>query len=203
MKKLLLNSINAFLLLILFTQTSQADWPLCSKPEFRGKIIDAQTKQPIEGAVALVLYNNEMLIGGPGGPNDYTFPVKETLTDKKGEFYFPSRYSLHIVSKCDYVSFIFYKPGYNESYGGPVNMDAALTEKYFSTGNIGHELEIERGTFEKHNYVKWKGIVGIVELKKGTSTPSAPNGYSSTQLPLLFKALNEERKNRGYQDELK
>ena len=36
--------------------TSAYSWPIYSKPEFRGRVIDAETKQPIEGAVVVVLY---------------------------------------------------------------------------------------------------------------------------------------------------
>lgn len=194
--------IVVLILIISLAQTSQADWPLYSAPEFRGRIIDAEMKQPIEGAVAVALYDKEMLIGGPGGPNSYVYHAKESLTDKKGEFFFPSYFSLHIISKGDGVRFIFYKPGYMADYG-PIKIKPILMEKYFSTGKVGEELEIEGGTFEQGSYVKWKGPLGIVELKKGESDPSTPSNYRSTELPLLFKALNEDRRKRGYQGELK
>ncbi len=194
--------IAALILIISLAQTSQADWPLYSTPEFRGRIIDVETKEPIEGAVAVALYDKEMLIGGPGGPNSYVYHAKESLTDKKGEFYFPSYFSLHIISKGDGVRFIFYKPSYMADYG-PIKIKPILMEKYFSAGKVGEELEIEEGSFKDSSYVKWKGPVGIVELKKGERDPSMPSNYRSTELPLLFKALNEDRRNRGYKGELK
>ena len=36
---------------------------LYSKPEFRGRVIDAETKQPIEGAVVVVLYEKWQFAG--------------------------------------------------------------------------------------------------------------------------------------------
>lgn len=67
MKKLRLISFAVFLAIISFVQNSQADWPITRYPELRGRIIDAETKEPIEGAVAVVYYYADMLIGGPGG----------------------------------------------------------------------------------------------------------------------------------------
>ena len=188
-------SINGFL----FTTSVHAGGPIYSKPAFRGRIIDAETKEPIEGAVAVVLYNKEPLIGGPAGVSDYAFRAKEMLTDKKGEFYFPPYSSLLIFTKGTGVDFIFYKPGYMANYG-PTNLDAFLTEKYFSSDVIGKEAEIVKDYGRPASY---KGPLGIVELKKGEHSPSTPGDYRSDKLPLLYKAINEDRRNRGYKGEEK
>ena len=189
-----------FVVIISLAQTSQADWPLYSKPEYRGRIIDAKTKQPIEGAVAVVLYYKENLIGGPGGPNSDVFKAREILTDANGEFFFPSHSSLHIITKGDIVRFIFYKPGYMAS-PGPLNIDSFLWEQYFSADEVGKESEIhvKRGT-----PASYKGPMGIVELKKAETSderrigvPSTPMDYTSKDLPLLFKTINADRKERG------
>ena len=192
--------IVVFVVIILLAQTCQAEWPLYSKPEYSGRIIDAETKQPIEGAVAVVLYYKENLIGGPGGPNSYVFKAREILTDAKGEFYFPSHSSLHIITKGDIVRFIFYKPGYMAS-PGPMNIDSFLWEQYFSADEVGKvaEIHVKRG-----RPASYKGPMGIVELKKAKTyderrigVPSTPTGYTSKALPLLFKAINDDRKERG------
>lgn len=182
--------------------TAHAGSIFYNKPEFRGRIIDAETKEPIESAVAVVLYDKWAMIGGPGGPSSYTFHAKETLTNNKGEFSLPSYSSLTLSSMDAGVTFIFYKPGYMASYG-LANRSPLLTEAYFSTGNVGEEIEVAAKTFDKRSYIKWKGPVGIVELKKGESDPSTPSDYRSNQLPLLFRAINEDRGIRGYQGELK
>lgn len=203
MSKYFFAIIVALVFIISLAQTSQAEWPLYNTPAFRGRIIDAETKEPIEGAVAVALYDKEMLIGGPGGPNSYVYHAKESLTDKKGEFYFPSYFSLHIISKGDGVRFIFYKTGYMADYG-PTKIKPILMEKYFSAGKVGEELEIEGRLFELDNYTKWKGPLGIVELKKAKTYnerriggPSTPTDYTSKELPLLFKAITDDRKERG------
>jgi hypothetical protein len=204
MKKL---TISIILILSLLNAGSvvYAGGPLYSKPEFKGRIIDAETKQPIEGAVAVVLYDKRPLIGGLGslgGVSSYVFHAKETLTDSKGEFRLPAYSSVLLFTEDTGVRFIFYKPGYMAGYG-PTKISPTLIELYFSAGKVGEELEIEGGTFEQGSYTKWKGPLGIVELKKGERDPSTPSQYRSEELPLLFKALNEDRRNRGYKGELK
>ena len=93
--------------------TSQAfAWLIYNKPEFRGKVIDAETKQPVEGAVVVVLYE-KWEFGGPGGGNTLPMDAKETMTDNMGEFYFPSyKTMIGPLSRASEVSFIIFKPGY-------------------------------------------------------------------------------------------
>ena len=186
-----------FVLVVSFTQISQATG-LYSKPEFRGRVIDAESKQPIEGAVVVVLYYKRSNFSlNPGGPSSYVTKAKETLTDNKGEFYFPSYSELLLFTEDTYVEFIFYKPGYMTSHG-PTNV--VSREEYFSSDVIGKEGEIHA---KRGRPASYKGPMGIVELKQGERDPSTPSNYRSSDLPLLFKALNEDRKNRGYHGELK
>lgn len=186
--------------------TSAYSWLFYSKPEFRGRVIDAETKQPIEGAVVVVLYKKEPMIGGPGGPSPYVFEAKETLTDKNGEFYFPShRTIIGPLSRNDRAEFIFFKPGYKAISDFDMIEGVKISkERYFAIEKdmVGKEGEIEEiDDWETlHTY---KGPLGIVELKRGEHDPSTPTDYRSEKLPLLFKALNEDRRNRGYKGELK
>jgi hypothetical protein len=189
--------IVAVILIISLAQTSHAVG-LYSKPEFRGRVIDAETKQPVEGSVVVVLYYKQSTISiDPGGFSPYVFKAKETLTDTKGEFFFSSYSSVLLFTEDAGVDFIFYKPGYMADYG-PTNV--VSWEKYFSSDVIGKEGEIHA---KQGTPASYKGPLGIVELKKGERDPSTPSNYRSTELPLLFKALNEDRRNRGYKGELK
>jgi hypothetical protein len=71
--------------LILNTSQSFAAWLIYHKPEFRGKVIDAETKKPIEGAVAVVLYSKYTA----GITKRYiSDKSKRDYYDKNGEFYF-------------------------------------------------------------------------------------------------------------------
>lgn len=180
---------------------------LYHKPEFRGRIIDAETKAPIESAVAVVMYYKQPLIGSPGGPNAYVFEAKETLTDGRGEFYFPSLTSMNVFTRDMGTHFIFYKPGFmavsERVYYVGIPGGGIAMEEYFSTDVIGKEVEIEMMNAPAGKFVKWKGPLGIVELKKGESYPSTPAAYRSNKLPILFKAINEERRIRGHRGDVK
>jgi len=192
------NIISFALVILLFSSSSVFAQPLYSKPEFRGRIIDAQTKEPIGGAVAVVLYYKQSLIGGPGGPNSYIFEAKETLTDNKGEFYFPSLTSLNLFARDSGIRFIFYKPGYMAGYG-PEGLDASLIQKYFETDVVGKEAQIHNNRGRPASY---KGPLGIVEMKmvspeKAMSPGNISDSFGPKQLPLYYKAVEEDLINRG------
>ena len=58
--------------------------PACAgfvRGPFSGKVIDAETKEPIESAVVLVVWNKAIYLS-PGGPSTYFLAAKETLTGK-------------------------------------------------------------------------------------------------------------------------
>jgi len=197
MSKILIKLIILFFL-IASISTAYAGL-IYSKPEFRGRVIDAETKEPIEGAVVVALYYNYPLFSGPGGPSAYVFHAQETLTDEKGIFYIPSYSRLTLYFRDVDVDFIIFKPGYMSCYG-PTHINTQLVEKYFSIDVIGKVAEIEDGSFEEGNYVKWKGPLGVVELKKAKmreerrKTRPSRGGLGKVKLPILFKILEEEYK---------
>ena len=197
----------ALLTTALFFSNSDADWLFYHKPEFKGKIIDAETKAPIEGVVVVVAYEKHTLVAGPGGGYSTVIKAKETLTDEKGEFYFPS-YTTMIqpLSKTSYATFTIYKPGYigfPSFYKAPVNplsnFPENVQEPFFSEGPVGRQGAIREGDPEKI----YKVTFGVVELPKVTTDarkqradaiPEVPYGVGSKELPLLYRAINEERK---------
>ena len=73
-----------------FYVTESFAWLIFHKPEYKGKIIDADTNEPIEGVVVVALYNTRSIIGGPAGLLYHTIHAKEVLTDKNGEFVIPT-----------------------------------------------------------------------------------------------------------------
>ena len=104
------------LILALDVSQSYAGWLVYHKPEFKGIVIDAETKAPIEGAVMVVEYYTQPLITGPAGGSSSVMKVKETLTDKKGEYDFPPYTTLIQPNSIeDHAEFIIYKPGYKSS----------------------------------------------------------------------------------------
>jgi len=209
MKSRLLRWMTAVILMNVFAAPANA-WLIYSKPEFHGKVIDSETKEPIAGAVVVVLYYKRSTFSlNPGGPSSFVTKAKETLTDKQGEFFFPRYSELMWLNEDVGARFIFFKPGYHAGYG-PAYIAPLLTEKYFSAGEIAKEVEIEAGSFDNSSYVKWKGPMGIVELKKARTReeklrtmPSPPANYTSKELPILIKFINSEINNLGLKGEYK
>jgi len=135
---------------------------------------------------------------GTGGNSD-VMKVKETLTDKKGEFYFPPYTTLiQPFSTEDKAEFIFFKPG----YGGPIYTSKEMTpdneENYFSK-EIGSTGQLV-GAID-NNFVVIFGIVELSKLKTKEERLNASRisitDNDKNEAPLLYKALDEERKSLG------
>jgi hypothetical protein len=190
---------------VLAASQSSAAWLIYHKPEFRGKVIDAETKGPIEGAVVVVTYSK--YTAGIAGRDISVIKAKETLTDKNGGFYFPA-YTTIIgpLSGEDKAEFIIYKPGYGSFPNYQVTPSWRMTDQegFFSRG-IG-------GTGELAGAVNTtiKVTFGIVELpplktreERLKAMPSPPTDIRSKELPILYKAMNDERRRLGLKGEIK
>ena len=80
---------------------------------YYGKVIDSATKQPIEGAAVLVVYNTEHW--GLAGSVTHFADAQETLTDKNGEFRIPAKRvnTFRALSGWElFPQVIIFKPGY-------------------------------------------------------------------------------------------
>ena len=103
------------LALILFPILFLVVWfnvPYYYLPPFEGKVIDAETKQPISGAAVLAVYYGEYAT--VQGANTYEVDAQETLSDEKGEFkiaevkeWFGEHPGTPVKAKL-----IIFKPGY-------------------------------------------------------------------------------------------
>ena len=83
---------------------------------WRGKVIEAETKKPIEGAVVVaVWYSKPFYPWAVGGTSPEPMKVVETVTNADGEFSFSSRYFLYIpvLREVSGPDFLVYKPGYD------------------------------------------------------------------------------------------
>lgn len=201
MKNLLTALLFFTFLVVLLPTTSFASWLIYHKPAFKGKVIDAATKAPIAGAVVVAAYYKSTM----GVPHHYSSIInaQETLTDQNGEFSIPS-YTTMIqpLSVSFYVDFIIYKPGYGNFPQQHVSpQKTGVRPEDFFSGDYGKEGELT--WLDK----KIKVTFGIVELprlqtreERLRAMPSGPGDVTSKELPLLFKAINEERRNWGLQE---
>ncbi len=204
--------ILSMLIIVFYGCSSEAGWLIYHKPAFQGKVIDAETMQPIEGAVVVVVYEKGNW-NGPGGGYTSAVKVKETLTDKNGEFKFPSYTTLILpfFSEESFAEFIIYKPGYGNFSASrtypPGDMPLDVLEKFF-TGDVGKEGELPEvgivGGQSKIVYT-WKVFWGVVELPKLKTReerirniPSLPSELEFLEeQKKLIQLINEEEVNLG------
>ncbi|NWF76885.1 MAG: hypothetical protein HXY53_10055 [Nitrospirae bacterium] len=163
---------------------------------FRGKVIDADTKEPIEGAVVVASWLEERAT--PAGPTSRLKDVKETLTDKNGEWVIKGpkgRDGGNITAIFTFLTgtyytlppeFIVFKPGYC-SYPA------------------GFGIETCKEKMKTYNFTKSENIGEIVELRKLTIRedrlkvlPSPVAGENSLKKQGQFiRLINEESKHLG------
>lgn len=173
-----------------FTDSASAGsgWIIYHESAFKGKVIDTETKEPIEGAVVVAIYRIR----------EYSFvesntmakDVKEVLTNKNGEFYIPSHtfLSFYPIAKGEAPAFIIYKPGYS-TFGG------LYYYNYFPDSPLREDIYTLAEFFKK-------GVtVELMRLKtkeeRLDNIPSSPTDMRSKKLPLLYRAINKENKRFG------
>ncbi len=109
-------SLIIYTLFLFFTTTSvmaSSGWIIYYESTFKGKVIDVETLEPIEGAVVAAIYDVTVL--GPLDSGSDTADVQETLTDSNGEYHISSNiffYPWPFTLGGEETTFIIYKPGY-------------------------------------------------------------------------------------------
>ncbi len=198
-------SLTLFVLILsmlMLSTISHASWLFYNKSEFRGRIVDDETKSPISGVVIVAMYYKSPIISGPAGGSSSIVHVKETLTNEEGEFYIPA-YSTVIqpLSIEGTVEFIIYKPGYKSYPSYPIFPLKYIGPAKLFSNEIGTKLEVKRG--DEIISVS-SGTVELLKVRtrdeRLKATPGTPGFISSSDLPLLYKAINEEQKRFGLKE---
>ena len=148
---------------------------------YRGKVVNAETGEPIEGVVVLGVWYTE--IGTVAGPKHHYYDATETVTDKNGEFEIHGK-GLRLFSNLEPVYITVFKAGYNES---------GLTWK-----------PEKEGDYIYHPDIKWKDNRPTIPLKKLTmeerkrrGTPSRHSSVPIEKMKLLTEEINKERIYQG------
>lgn len=200
MKKTIVVMLLTYFSVILTPPCVNAGWLVYRKPEFKGKVIDAASREPITGAVVAVMYYSAPILTGPGGGSPYIIHVKEALTDEDGMFLIPSYTTLIQPNSLeDRADFIIYKPGYGSFPEFAVKPYPPIYLEEFFT----REIE-ERGEIRVDSIAGTKVfpvIYGIVELPKletkeerlRAAPSTRPGQLAPEDIPLLYKAINEDR----------
>jgi hypothetical protein len=204
-----MNYVKITMLIVLATMfiasTSEAGWLIYHKSEFKGKVIDAETKQPLQGAVVVVVYNKTTM-GLGAGTISSIIHVREALTDKDGVFLIPSYTTIiQPFSWSSSASFIIFKPGcgtFPRKHAYPPVLSLPEQEIFFSAG-VGTERLLSVYVADwKYEYRTLK--TGIVELPKFKTREERKQAWmdadifgadvNARELPLLYKMVNDESK---------
>jgi hypothetical protein len=174
-----------------FEVNCNASWLIFHKPEFKGKIVDIDTQEPIEGAVVVAIYRKEQIGLAPDSV-DIDIDAREALTDRNGEFVIPSyTSSINPLSWSIPVQFIIFKPGYYCT--GQIGL-----EEEFS-GSKKHKIEIAAGSSKGQKFRALETGVLMLAKVAGKDRIESYNNIGGEipifkkQLPIAYEMKNNER----------
>lgn len=148
---------------------------------FYGKVVDAETGEPIEGAVVAVWFSTKS--PSMGGTVWKVADAVETLTDAEGEFTIPPhriKFFKILASWDDECQVSVFKPGYG-AYPFGLKAYSSLKEKFSP-----HIPEKEYVTYYLPRLSTFK------EIRKNHVW--TPGGKTDEKLPILRKHINERWK---------
>jgi hypothetical protein len=184
------------LIIVLSATAAEAGWLIYHEPEFKGTVIDIETKKPIEGAVVVAVYRKATM-GLGAGSVDSVIDVRETLTDSGGNFRIPSYttviqpFSWQIPS-----TIIIFKPGY-----ASVELEMLLfSGKDMVEQEWGWKWnETRRIRLRNPGIVELPKLIELEERRK--NIPSLPSWDTLLdKQKRLLRLINEEEVNTGLQE---
>ena len=153
---------------------------------FSGKVVEAESGKPIEGAVVLIAFYTE---GFSVGGAVYRFAdAVETLTDARGEFHFPpKRVTLYRSMSIwdNECNISIFKPG----YGAYPNNPKTFSDAEYKRSHIIAENE--------HTTFHLPKLLTLEERKENLLNIEKHAGTPNVKIPGLLKLESEERVNVG------
>ncbi len=144
---------------------------------YRGRVVDQETREPIEGVVVLGTWS--VYHFSPAGGYGTYYDAREAVTNKNGEFVIPGE-GLRILSSLEPMSFTIFKAGYR------------YREYQWDTLKTDIPKKEEEQT-------KWEGDVPVFPIKKLTMEERRKQGPPSRpsipieRMHLLTREVNKER----------
>lgn len=168
---------------ILFLLLAGCCYPVRYDGPYKGRVIDADTGQPIEGVVVLGVWY-KVAVTPAGGVSSY-YDAAETVTDKSGNFEIRGL-GLMILTNVDVMDVLIFKAGYQYMGSGP--WDSFKEDKIL------------------RKRIKWDDERAIIPLRKltveerrrsMTFPPLPPGGASIEKVRLMLKEINKDAIERG------
>jgi len=175
-------ALGSFLLLVAGCSSTYADGP------YRARVVDLETKQPIQGAAVVAVWVKESGILVPH-PIETIEDVQETVTDENGEFVFES-----------------YKgtpPGPFEELGKPIFTIFKPSYQVYGHGGLPKTLVVELRPWKPSEQKERRlRLTAPPSWCYGSSTRLAPHLKNKNNCPNMFRLVNLERKALGLTGEL-
>lgn len=163
--------------------------PACAYPirydgPYEGKVVDAETGQPIEGVVVLGTWDRETPTAG--GAFHRFYDAMETVTDKNGEFKIKGL-GLLVMSNVIPMDVLIFKAGYE--YIGLWPWDSFKEDEILK------------------KKIRWEGNKAIIPLKKVTKEdrqkdplypPIPPTEAPLNRVKLILKEINKDLVIHGF-----
>lgn len=155
---------------------------------YSGRVIDIDTGRPIAGAVVSVIYTSSS--SSPAGVLSADIDAQETLTDANGEFVIP-KVAVQGTGNAGYPEgeMTIFKPGYGVLSRGP--------STWFYQDD--KPPRVVNPMIKRDKYIVYQ-LPKLRTLKERRDTyPSHSSVILLEKQRLLIQAINEERRNLGFQ----
>lgn len=171
---------------------------------YYGRVIDADTKAPIEGAVVVASWREER--PAIAGPTSKVKDVKETLTDKNGEWSIRGARGerLGLSTLLSYITSFF--TGYVLGTYATQKPEFIVFKPGYCSWPKGFEIDACREKIKIYNPNRSNNIGGLVELPKLTNREDRLKAQrislytdkaSEKKVANFFRLLNEEARHLG------
>lgn len=157
------------------------DFVYASGP-YSGRVVDAETRQPLVGSIVLVIWMKYVPVGAHM-PREFVAAV-EVSTDENGEFQVPRQRHVVIWGSMDEPDFVIFHPDYG----------------YFPMFQV-RPTEGTREVFRKHTLVelpRWKTREERLRVRDLASLVSK---VPAARMPKLVQQINAERESLGLKPE--
>ena len=128
---------------------------------YHGRVIDAQTREPIEGAVVLGVWSKGYM--GAGGIAHEYYDARETVTDAQGDFTIEGM-GPRVMTHLQKMDVVIFKAGYE--HVGRVSWDALKMRDHIKWENSKAIIPLEQWFPDKRPFKFSPRAVGVPNEKQ-------------------------------------
>jgi hypothetical protein len=158
--------------------------------DHEGRVVDAETGEPIEGAVVFLRWST--ITPSPAGGTGQYFEARETLTDESGVFSIPGFLKVHLnlTRLLDEPHLVVFKAGYTHVQG---TWRVLMERDAEPDSRLRESVRFENGK----PIFMLREFKSVVERKK-RHLPFLSGDIPKEQRALLMEEMNEENVELGY-----